>query len=599
MLRAAEVRAPVTRTEMFPAPTAGWVQSGNIVTAGRNQAEVLDNFIPTAQGARLRGGATEYANVASPVVRLLTYASGSAEDFFAATASGIYDAERVNGTGVAATFADVEGLGSGDWSATQIATSGGQFLVAVNGADFALYYDGTEFNPITTTAINELGFDAQTAAFAVGATVTGGTSGATAVIRAITKTSATAGVLKLGAITGGPFQNNEALTATGGGAATADGASASGSAITITNVATTALSQVWSFKRRLFFVEKNTTSAWYLPVDAIGGAATEIDLGALFSEGGALLFGATWSLDSGSGLDDVCIFVSDRGEIAVYEGTDPSSASTWSLVGVYRIGKPLNKHAFFKAGGDLAILTQDGIVPVSAALKKDRAALQADAISFPIEDAWKDAIANATVSYPVSATLWQAQTLLLVGTPATIGGANVAFAANARTGAWARITGWDVRCSGVYEDALYIGTNAGLVLKVDTGATDNGTAYTARYVPKFSPSDQRRSAVSAGITYRCTEPVRFDMYAHADYQVDDMGTPTPATTASGDVWGTGVWGTFVWGSNTAISTYTEWQQVRATGYALAPGVVITANQVAPIDFEILATRLRAESGYAL
>ena len=85
---------------------------------------------------------------------------------------------------------------------------------------------------------------------------------------------------------------------------------------------------------------------------------------------GQFYLGQRGSLDSGSGLDDVCIFVSDQGEIAVYQGTDPASASTWSLVGVYEIGKPLNKHASFGAGGDLAILTEDGIIPVSEALRK-------------------------------------------------------------------------------------------------------------------------------------------------------------------------------------------------------------------------------------
>lgn len=595
--RAFEIRPRGSNTIAYPAPTAGWVQSGNVVQAPLNQAEVLDNFIPTAQGARLRGGCQEYADLGAAVIRMFTYVSGSVTKLFASTASKVFDAGRVS-SGVN-TFAELEGVASGDWSATQISTSGGQFTVAVNGSDHAVYWDGTEFNPITAEAINEIPFDAETAAFAVGETVTGGTSGATAEILAITKTSATAGKLKVGAITSGPFQDNEALTDGATGAATAAGASASASAITITNVTTNLLSQVWLFKERLFFVEKGTSSVWYLPVESIGGAAVEIDLGSVFSKGGNVLFGARWSLDSGSGLDDVCLFFSDRGEVAVYEGTDPSSATTWSLAGVYEIGDPLNKHGFFKAGGDLAVVTKDGIVPISAAIAKDRAGLQLSAITYPIEDAWRDAIEGATASDPVSVVLWQSGRLLLVGTPQTTGGNPVSFIANARTGAWCRVTGWDVTCGEVVDDTLYFGSPNGKVYLADSGGSDDGVAYTGVYVPKFQPANVFGTSNAAALTYRSTERITFSMSAHADYTVGDIPSPQPSFTTGGDTWGTGVWGTFVWGSSSSLQSFTEWQAVASSGYAHAPGVAITSNQVSPIVFEIQVTRLRVEGGYAL
>ena len=244
--RAHDVRPRATDTMMFPPPTSGWVQSGNIATASKDQAERLDNFIPTATSVRLRGGSTSYADIGASVVSLFTYASGGVTDLFGATAAAIFDADRINGGG-SNTFAEVEGLGSGDWSALQQTSSAGQFLVCVNGTDRMHFWDGADWNPVTDVAVSDLGFDAETTAFTVGATVTGGTSGATAVVQSITKTSATAGTLRLGAITGGPYQDNEALTDGSGGAATADGASASGSAITLTGVATSDLSQGWIF----------------------------------------------------------------------------------------------------------------------------------------------------------------------------------------------------------------------------------------------------------------------------------------------------------------------------------------------------------------
>lgn len=585
--RAANVRVPVSREALYPAPTKGWVQSGNITTAGRDQAEVLDNYFPTAQSAKLRGGSTAYANIGAAIVRLMTY-SAAMDDLFAATASGIYDADRINQGGAA--FADVAGLTSGDWSATQISTGGGDYLVAVNGADFMQRYDGATWLPSTGAAQNNLSYDALTLAFAVGETVTGGTSGATAVIVGITQTSATAGTLRLGAITGGPFQDNEALTSAGG-AATANGASAAGTTSVITGVATTALSQVWGHKGRLFFVEKDSMSAWYLPVSSFGGAASELDLGPIFRRGGKLLFGATWSLDSGSGLDDVCLFVTTNGEIAVYEGSDPSDATTWQLTGVYEVSRPLNKHSWFKAGGDLAILTEDGIIPVSEALRKDRAALQAVAITYPIEDAWKAAVANRGASFPVAPTLWQSRALLMIGIPGSI-----AYVANARTGAWCRYTGWDVRCGGVANDRLYFGTNAGKVMRGENGGADDGVAYTGFYVPKFTTAGTagRKMANHAGITVKAGRNPNFQMAAFSDYGIGDYPLPTPLVSAPGAAWGSGVWGAFVWGGAGTESTYTVWKTVRAVGYSIAPVVVATSNQTTAPAFEILATRVRFE-----
>jgi hypothetical protein len=590
-----EVRVRGTRDVVFPAPTKGWVQSGNITTAGMDQAEVLDNFFPTAQGARLRGGSSSYADIGAAVVRMMVYSSNT-DTLFASTASGIYDAGRINGGGAA--FADVYGLSGGDWSVTQISTSGGQFMVAVNGVDPAHYYNGSDWYPIVASAISNVGYDALTSAFAVGEVVTCTPHGETATIVSIVQDSATAGTLRVINVTAGGFHDNEAISSASG-AATANGDSVAGSAVTITGVTTSTLNQVWLYKTRLFFTEKDSQSVWYLPVASIGGAAVEIPLGQIFRKGGNVLFGATWSLDSGSGIDDVCVFVSTNGEIAVYEGNDPSSAADWALRGVYEISRPLNKHSYFKAGGDLAILTEDGIIPISEALQKDRAALQAVAITYPIEDAWKAAIANRTTDFPITPTLWQSQALLMIGVPG--GASGVTYVANARTGAWCRYTGWDVRCGAVASDRLYFGTNAGLVMLGQDGGSDAGVAYSGYYVPKFTDGGNTGYKVAnhAGLTVKSNVSPAFRMAAFSNYAIGTYPTADPLRAESADTWGSGVWGTFVWGPGSAEYAFTVWKVVRASGFSLSPAVVVTSNQTTLPAFEILATRLRYEVSNAI
>jgi hypothetical protein len=591
-LRASQGRRQVTRDEVFPAPSGGWVQSGNITVARRDQAEVLDNLFPTAQSARLRAGCEEYALLPDPVRRLMVY-SAATDDLFASTDDGVYDADRIAAGGD--DFADLAGLNGGDWSAIQTSTTAGDYMVMANGTDPMFYWTGATFNPINTGVINNVGYDALTAAFTVGETVTAG--GASATIIAITQISATAGVLKVGPITSGPFTDNAALTSAGG-AATVNGASSSASLITITGIATTALTQLWLYGSRIFAIEKDSMSAWYLPVGSIGGAATELPLGALFAGGGRLLFGATWSQDTGGGYDDLCVFVTTEGEVAVFSGGDPSSVETWVKVGVYQLARPLNKHASFKAGGDLAILTEDGIVPLSAALSKDRAALQETAITVQIEDAWRAAVANRSVDFPITATLWQAQTMLLVGVPKSVTSVTQAFVANARTGAWCRYTGWDVRCSIVSDDRLYFGNEAGQVMRAEEGGSDAGVEYSGVYVPKFQEFGYPgiKMANHAAITYRTSSPApHFVLVGLEDYRLRSLPPVEPLAPPNVTTWGTGVWGTFIWGATGEEVPEVTWKTIRAIGYAISYGFKVTANQTNAPALELLGSRIRYEA----
>src|SRR3546814_2041751 len=68
----------------------------------------------------------------------------------------------------------------GDWSVVQFAASGGIYLVGVNGEDTGFIYDGAVFYPYVEGGIQTLAYDAEVEPFAIGETVTGVTSGATA-----------------------------------------------------------------------------------------------------------------------------------------------------------------------------------------------------------------------------------------------------------------------------------------------------------------------------------------------------------------------------------------------------------------------------------
>lgn len=596
-------RTQSTQTVTYPAPSKGWLASGNLGMGDMQAAEVLDNFFPTAQGAEIRGGLELHATLGAQGVRFLPYNVSVGSTLFASTATEVINITSPASATVA-PVATLTGLGSGDWVTTQFSTTGGAFFVAVNGTDHAVYFDGTDLDPLVNETVYNLGYDALSAAFTVGDTVTGGTSGASAEILAIAPSSATAGTLKIGAITAGPFQDNEALTDGATGAATSDipSGTSTSSSITITGVDTDTLSHVWQYQQRLFFIEKGTLSAWYLPADSIGGAATEIFLGSIFSEGGALLFGVTWSMDSGAGLDDKCVFITDQGEAAVYEGTDPSNANTWRLVGVYKVGVPLDKHATVTVGGDVLIVTKDGIVPLSQAVTKELTGLRLSALSYPIEDAWRDAVEDVTATFPITATLWPEQGRLLVGTPEIEDSRNICFVANAGTGAWARYTGWDVRCSAVFQGGLYVSDGSGEVCKAEVGGDDNGTPYTAAWVPKFTDlgTPNRKFVNHVGLVSRSAAAFDFSAQVFRDYEVGSINMPDAiAEPDNSSAWGSGLWGTMVWGAGGKKIGQFKWKSAGGEGFAVAPCVSMTVFQNATPVVEIVNLQVRFEIGSAI
>ena len=370
-----------------------------------------------------------------------------------------------------------------------------------------------------------------------------------------------------------------------------------GSSITLRSITgpTGSLSAVWNFAKRLFFVEENTQSAWYLAPNAISGAATEFPLQGVFTLGGSLLFGASWSLDSGAGLDDKCVFVTDQGEVAVYSGGDPSS--NFSLEGVYQIGKPLTKTGWFKSGGDLAIMTEEGIVPVSAAIRVDRAALSQEAITYPIEDAWLDAVAMRTTANPFGAVFWRAQNQLVVHGILEAGSA-VQFVANAQTGAWCKYKGWDMQAGCTVGGRMYFGDTEGRVFLCDVGGMDNGEPITASYVPRFDNigNVSQKEAVHARVVARSSANVSPAIFANSDYVVVLPDSVDGTMGGKGAAWGSATWGSFVWGGSAPTVAVQQWQSVNALGSALSPGVQIKSSGTEAWDFEIVGMDLVYHQG---
>jgi hypothetical protein len=105
------------------------------------------------------------------------------------------------------------------------------------------------------------------------------------------------------------------------------------------------LNGVHIFRSRSFFWDNRTQDFWYSATNALGGTMTKFPLGRVQGTGGNLIAMVTWSRDSGTGLDDLAVFILSSGDILIYAGTNPGDANAWQIVGRYAVAAPIDKRA--------------------------------------------------------------------------------------------------------------------------------------------------------------------------------------------------------------------------------------------------------------
>jgi hypothetical protein len=367
----------------------------------------------------------------------------------------------------------------------------------------------------------------------------------------------------------------------------------------ITGISSALLSHVWAYSNRQWFIQKNTMNAWYLGINSVSGAATNFPLAGVFNRGGVLLFGETFSTDAGDGLDDHTIFVTDQGEVAIYSG-DPSA--TISLQGVYRVGEPLGRDAYFKVGGDLMICTREGLIPLSAVITKEPGALQAQAVSRAIEPDWRDAVQIGGASWGVAK--YERGGFAFIAPPTVSGQVPRSFAVSLRTGAWTTISGWDAATMTVLGDYPYFGHGSD-ICQAETGGTDNGSSFTCAICYQFdhlgAPAAFKRAGL-ARLTFRSRTTFDAKVSIASDYDPAFRSAPMSSDPAlvDGSLWDVSDWDTATWAAGgTAYVVKSEWETVSGQGFVLAPQVQILSAGTARVDCELVSVDLTYMSGEPL
>jgi len=551
-------------TASLPSPIGGWNARDSLAEMNPLDAVQMVNFFPTPTDVTLRKGYTKVSTgITGAVLSLMNYSSPTGSKLFASTATIIYDASTSTAT------QSLTGNTDGKWIHSMITTAGGSFMPAVNGVDPMVVYDGTRWSRSATTST------AQT----ISTITRGGTGNLTATLTTASAHNLVTGntITVAGAIPA-EFNGTYRITVTGGSTLTYTMAVApSGDATTvgtytinyyITGKNSNTFAYVNLFKERLYFVEKNSLSFWYLPVDSINGAVSEFPLGGIFKKGGYLQAMGTWTIDAGYGVDDLAVFVTSNGEVAVYKGSDPSDPTDWALVGIWNIGQTFARKCVFKFGGDILILTEDGLVPLSAGLQSTRLDPRVN-ITDKIFYAISQAADNYANNYGWQINYFAKFNMLIVNIPIT--GGSEQYVMHNITKSWARFTNLNANCWESSGDDMYFGATGFVGRFYDTFA-DAGTnisGFVQQAYSYFESRGQQKRFTMVRPILQTTNGLPTVLCGlSVDFETTDLSNQisfNPAILQTGE-WDLDKWDDCNWGGGGLVTTKI-WQGVTGIGYA--------------------------------
>ena len=349
------------------------------------------------------------------------------------------------------------------------------------------------------------------------------------------------------------------------------------SPIAITGVDPSTFIHVNTFKSRMFFIPKNSTGFWYLPVLQVGGAASFFDLGPLMAMGGYLMAMCTWSVDDASGLQEYAVFITSQGEVFVYQGNNPDFASSWGLAYKFRMGRPVGRRCFEKIGSDVVIISTDGAVPLSVALSGDREQAK-NAITYKIVNLVNNDVQTYSGNFGWQPILYSMGNKFIINVPQTENNISYQYVMNTITGSWCKFSGWNPACFEVFNDVLYFGGNA-VVCQCDTGLDDNGAAITATAQPAYnyfnSHQQKKFSLVRPIFTTDGIISAALALCVNFNNNTPILSNPTFSGSA-GSPWGS-PWNTSPWGG--ADNIISDWESVRGIGFSATIKMQVNALDI--------------------
>lgn len=329
------------------------------------------------------------------------------------------------------------------------------------------------------------------------------------------------------------------------------------------------------FKNRIWFTAQNSASLWYIDaVNALTGTAVEFPVGAQLKNGGVAQAIANWTLDAGAGIDDFMVVIGSMGDVIVYQGTDPTSASTFGLKGTWYVGPvPTQGRCFTPFGGDVMIVSEMGLVPLSR-LVNGQFAQGAIGPADKIQSVLSPLVRDLRTTAAWDIFMVPDENILVIKPPQDTTGAYTQYAMNVTTGAWCTFDGIPMTSATLLGDQLYCGTSDGRSFKAFYGTRDGvaiagtgGSNIEGDLQTAFNSFGNAALLKKFNLAHPIfIAPQQPSLKLQMNTQFTFQGVPgSPSFTASsGSLWSSGVWSVARWagGSN----TYEAWVGMTGLGY---------------------------------
>lgn len=315
---------------------------------------------------------------------------------------------------------------------------------------------------------------------------------------------------------------------------------------------------VTAFKERLWFIQKGTSSAWYLATGAITGAATQFNFGNKFKHGGTLQALYQWTIQGSTGPQSYLVAISSSGEILIYGGDDPSDAVNWSIVGSWYIGTvPVGRRLAGNMGGDLYILSIAGLQPLNKIVQGNQTQIENIEVSRKISPAIRASMLTSFLQNGWEVKLYPSQDALFVASPQQIGFPATQFVQSLNNQGWSIYQSMPMFTGDVWEGNFYFGGLDGNVYIIQ-GDTDNqprtGTGPGVNIVSSCLGSFQDYEEAGAYHIPSFVRPVflaasnpAFSVTVRFDYNISEVLLSGTAAPASGVLWDVALWDVGIWG----------------------------------------------------
>lgn len=357
-------------------------------------------------------------------------------------------------------------------------------------------------------------------------------------------------------------------------------------------------------QRRVWGVQASTTYGWYLPADSVFGVANYFDFGPFFKRGGYLQALTTWTVDSGSGMDDKLVAISSQGEVAVFSGTDVSDSTKWALVGVFYIGTPVAGRRFFtNVAGDVYLLTLTGVVSLATLVTSTQVNLSSDnAYSKKIQYLISDLTADLGDLDGWQIEYFPAINLMFVNIPTVYYGGAGQVVNNYINGTWSTLQGMDAACWAKVDGSPYFGGNDGVLYKAWTGHKDGvlvdgsgGTNILSRAQTSYNYFDRAGLQKQIGMyrpNFLGTRVGAVGSRVLTDFETRTTLYPSGVLAAPGaaSLWDVALWDDGIWSGGTVVQR--QWQQATGMGVALSLELALSTD----CEFTWVSTDMTLRAG---